>query len=135
MLRINLLIEKTAANKDLNFWLKSIHNICKIKLTLRYFSYIYIPYQMYQTWSCVTFHHSLNRFPEANVSRISISWKWVNAEVYTRSIWFHFELNLSSFSGFLWKKSLVKRKMLAKIILANKCSGKNTKVSTPFEPF
>ena len=32
-----------------------VHNICKIKLTLSY--------QMHITWSCVTFYHSLNRFP------------------------------------------------------------------------
>ena len=35
-------------------------------LKLRYFSYIYISYQMYITWSCVAFFHSLNRFPNVN---------------------------------------------------------------------
>ena len=63
---MNLLIEKTAANKHPDIFLRIIHNICKIKLTFRYFSYIYISYQMYETWSCVTFYHSLNRFPQPN---------------------------------------------------------------------
>ena len=40
------------ANKSVD---KTINNICKIKLTLTYFSYIYICYQIYTTWSCVTF--------------------------------------------------------------------------------
>ena len=29
-----------------------------------------------------------------------------DTEVYSRSTWFHFELNLSNFSGFLRKKRL-----------------------------
>ena len=33
-----------------------------------------------------------------------------NIEVYSRSTWFHFELNLSKFSGFLWKKTCKKKK-------------------------
>ena len=35
--------------------LRIIHNICNIKLTLKYFSYIHISYQMYKTWSnCIS---------------------------------------------------------------------------------
>ena len=52
MLLMNLLIEKTAATKLTYF--RIIHNICKINLTLRYFSFIYISYKMYITLSCVT---------------------------------------------------------------------------------
>ena len=36
-------------------------NIYKIKLTLRYFSCIYIFYQMYRTWSCGTFYYQGRR--------------------------------------------------------------------------
>ena len=39
MLWMNLLIEKTAANKHSDIFLRILHNICKIKLILRYFSY------------------------------------------------------------------------------------------------
>ena len=35
ILRINLLIEKTAASKHSNIFLRIIHNICKIKFSLR----------------------------------------------------------------------------------------------------
>ena len=111
MLRMNLLIEKTVANINSDVFLRIIHNICKIKWTLRYFPYIYICYQIYKTWSCVTFYHSLNRFPQANCNFISTSWKWFNIEVYTRSTWFHFGLNLSWFSRFLWKSSCIKKKV------------------------
>ena len=38
------------ANKHSDIILRIIHNIRKIKLTLRYYSYIYIPYQVYKTW-------------------------------------------------------------------------------------
>ena len=75
MLGINLLIEKKAANKHSDIYLGIIHWNCKIKLILRYFSYIYISYQMYKTWICVTFYYSLNRFPPANENRISTSSK------------------------------------------------------------
>ena len=34
-----------------------------------------------------------------------------NIEVYSRSTWFHFELNLSKFSGFLWKNPCKKKKV------------------------
>ena len=40
--------------------------ICKDKLTSRYISFVYISYQIYEMWSCVTFYHSLNRFPQPN---------------------------------------------------------------------
>ena len=33
-------------------FLRIIHNICKIQLALKCFSYIYISYQMYKNWSC-----------------------------------------------------------------------------------
>ena len=49
MLRINLLTEKTATNKQSDIFLRIIYNIYKIQLTLRYFPYIYIPYQMCKT--------------------------------------------------------------------------------------
>ena len=55
MLRMNLLIEKTVANKQSDVFLRITHNICRIMLTLRYISYIYISYQMCKTWSCVPF--------------------------------------------------------------------------------
>ena len=67
------LIEKTAANKHSDIFLRIIHNKCKIKLKLIYFSYI------------LPFYHSLNRFPQANDNRIYTSWKWFNTDVYTRS--------------------------------------------------
>ena len=110
MLQINLLTEKSAANKYSDIFLRIDHNICKIKVTLSYFSYINISYQMYKTWSCWTFHHSLNRFPQGNDDRVSTSWKWFNMEVYTRFTWFHFTLDLSYFSGFLRKRPLLKEK-------------------------
>ena len=37
---MNLLIEKTATNKYSDIFLRIVHNICKIRLTLQYFSYI-----------------------------------------------------------------------------------------------
>ena len=55
---MNLLIKKIAANKHSGIVLRIICNICKIKLKLSYFSYIYISYHMYITWNCVTFYHS-----------------------------------------------------------------------------
>ena len=55
MLSIILLIEKTAANKHFDIFLKIVRSICRITLKLRYFSYIYISYQVYITWSCVAF--------------------------------------------------------------------------------
>ena len=62
---------KTAPNKQSDIFLKITHNICKIMSALRYFSYIYIYYQIYETWSCVTYYHSLNRFPKANDNCVS----------------------------------------------------------------
>ena len=59
MSRMDLLIEKTVANKQSDLFLRIPHNICKITLILRCISYIYISYQMCKTWSCVTFNHSL----------------------------------------------------------------------------
>ena len=87
MLRMNLLIEKTVANNQSDIFLRITHNVCKIKLALRYFSYIYISYQLYKTWSCVTFYHSLNRFPHVNDNCISTC----NCKITV----FHFGLNLS----------------------------------------
>ena len=66
-------IEKTAANKHSDIFLRIIHNICKIKLKLIYFSYI------------LPFYHSLNRFSQANDNRIYTSWKWFHIDVCTRS--------------------------------------------------
>ena len=71
MLQMNLLTEKTAANKQSDIFLRITHNICKITLTLRCLSYICICYQMYKTWSSVTCYHSLNRFPQPNDNCIS----------------------------------------------------------------
>ena len=62
---------KTAPNKQSDIFLRITHNICKIMSARRYFSYIYIYYQIYETWSCVTFYHSLNRFPKANDNCVS----------------------------------------------------------------
>ena len=78
MLRINLLIEKTVAIKHSDIFLRIMYNICKIKLTRKYFSYIYISYQMYKTGSCVTFHHPLNRIPLGDDNCISTSQKEVS---------------------------------------------------------
>ena len=39
-----------------DIFLRILHNICQIKLTLRYFSYIYISFQMDKSWSCVSIH-------------------------------------------------------------------------------
>ena len=88
-LKCNTDIEKTAANKHSGSFLRNIQNMWKVKLTG------YISYQMYITWSCVTFYHLLNRFPQANDSLISTFWRWFNIEVYTRSTWLHFKLSLS----------------------------------------
>ena len=89
---------------------------------------------MYKTRSCWMLYHPLNRFLQGNGSRASTSWKWFNIEVFKRSTWFHFELNLLNFLDF-YEKAHVKRKRPAKIILAKKknpenilkCSGKKHK--------
>ena len=108
----NLLIEKTTANRHSDIFLRILHDICKIKLTFRYLSYIYISYQMYKSWSCVTFYHSWwNRFPQANDNRISTSSKWFNMEVYTRSSWFYFELIFLNFPDFYEKSPCKKEKV------------------------
>ena len=63
---INLLIKKRAANKHSDIFLRIIHNICKIKLTLDTFctSLIFIfPIQCIKCISCVPFYPSLNKFP------------------------------------------------------------------------
>ena len=73
MLQIILLIEKTAASKHSDIFLRIIHNICKIMLTLRCFLYIYISYQIFI--ACRTYYHSLNRFPQATDNCIGNSWK------------------------------------------------------------
>ena len=41
------------------------------------------------------------RFPEANDTVLVLLENIFNIEVYSRSAWFHFELNLPKFSGFL----------------------------------
>ena len=43
MLRINLSIEKAAANKHSDIFFRIIHNIYMIKLTLRYFHILVFP--------------------------------------------------------------------------------------------
>ena len=141
MLRMDLLIEKLVANKQSDLFLRIPHNICKITLILRYISYIYISYQMYKTWSCVTYCHSLNRFPQANDNCISTYWKWFGIEVYTRSTWFHFELNLSYLSRFFWKKPCKMKKFHKNCFYEKEKSWtnfkifqKNTKISKLFEP-
>ena len=79
MLRINLLIGKTAAEKNSDIFLRIIHKTCQIKLTLlllstfHIFIFAYISYQMYEIWSCVTFCHLLNRFLQPNDNCISTS--------------------------------------------------------------
>ena len=120
---MNLLIEKTAANKHLDIFLRIVHNISKIKLTPSYFSYIYISYQICITWRCATFYRLLKRFRHANDNRISPSWKWFNIQVYARSTWFYVELSLSWFSGFFWKKPpffLFDLQWFTKTVLTNK---------------
>ena len=104
VLQLNLLIKKTH------------HNICKITLTLRYFSSVYIPYQMYKIRSCVTFYHS---FPQGNGNRIStpendLIWKVIQGL-------YGFILNWT-FLNFLdfYKKTLLKIKRFTKIVLTNK---------------
>ena len=59
------------ATKQSDIFVRITHNVCKITITLRYFPYIYISYQMCKMCSCVTWHHLLNRFPQAN--KISIT--------------------------------------------------------------
>ena len=119
MLRMNLLIGKTTTNKHSDIFLRIIHTIYKIKLKLRYFSYIYISYQMYITWSCVAFYHLLNTFPQANDSRINTFWKWFRIrslyKVYTASFW------TEPFSMFqIFMKNPCKTKRFAKVVLTNK---------------
>ena len=63
---------------------------------------------MYELWSCVTFYHLLNRFPQLNGNCISTSQKWFNVEVYRRYTWFHFQWTFLNFWIFI-KKYLVKR--------------------------
>ena len=53
--------------------------IYKIKLKLGFFHifiFVYISHQVHEMWSCLTFYHSLNRFPKSIDNRISTSWKW-----------------------------------------------------------
>ena len=95
------------------------------------FSLGWSPYKLMWKRSCWTFYHPWNRFPQGNDNRVSTSWKWFNIKVYTRSTWFHFEVDLA-----FYEKTLVKRKRYTKIILTNKknpeknwkCSGKNIKL-------
>ena len=93
---MNLLIKNTATNKHSNIFLRIIHNICKITLTLRYFIAIYISYQMYKTWSCVTFYHS---FPQANDNRITVlvlsENDLISKFIQGLATWFHFEIKFS----------------------------------------
>ena len=87
---MNLLIEKTAANKNTQRFFWELF-IIYVRLSWHLVFFIKISYQMYITWSCVTSYHSFNR---ANGNCISASWKWFDIEVYTRSTWFRFEFNL-----------------------------------------
>ena len=135
MLRMNLLIGKTTTNKHSDIFLRIIHTIYKIKLKLRYFSYIYISYQMYITWSCVAFYHLLNTFPQANDSRINTFWKWFRIrslyKVYTASFW----TEPSQCFRFSWK-TLVKQKGLQKLFWqTRKTLNILINISKPFEPF
>ena len=78
-----------------------------------HFSYIYISYQMYVTWSVELCNivPLLNRVSQANNHCISTSWKWFNIEIYSRSTWFYFELNLN-FLNF-YEKSPCKEKKVS----------------------
>ena len=67
---------------------------------LRYFIYLYFISGVCNVELCKILP-LLNRFPKANDHRISTSENIFNIEVYSRSTWFHFELNLSKFSEFL----------------------------------
>ena len=62
---------KDSRKQKFGHFFRVIHNICKIKLTPSSFSYIY--YISYQMWSCATFYHLLNRFPQPNDNCISPS--------------------------------------------------------------
>ena len=42
---------------------KTFRHLSQNYLLELYFPYNYISYQIYKTWSCVTFYYSLNRFP------------------------------------------------------------------------
>ena len=44
-------------------------------------------------WSCATFYHLLNRFPQPNDNCISTPENGFYIKVYKRYTWFHFELN------------------------------------------
>ena len=66
----NGFVDSKDSNKHSEIFVRIIHNMCKIQLTHRHFSYIYISYQMY---ICVKFYPSFYRFPQANSNRISIS--------------------------------------------------------------
>ena len=117
---MNLLIKKIAAKEQPDIFCRIIHNICKITVTVRYFSSIYISYQMYKTWSCVTFYHS---FPQANDNRItgiSTSWKWLNIEVLCKVYMVSFRTELFWIFWIFVKKVLLKTKKFMKIVLTNK---------------
>ena len=117
---MNLLIKKIAAKEQPDIFRRIIHNICKITVTVRYFSSIYISYQMYKTWSCVTFHHS---FPQANDNRItgiSTSWKRLNIEVLCKVYMVSFWTELFWIFWIFVKKVLLKTKKFMKIVLTNK---------------
>ena len=121
MLRINLLIGKTAAEKNSDIFLRIIHKTCKIKLTLlllstfHIFIFAYISYQMYEIWSCVTFCHLLNRFLQPNDNCISTSWKWFNIEVYRVIHGFILNWTFLKFLDFYEKIPLLKEEDLEKL--------------------
>ena len=111
VVKITLLIEKTAANKHSGIFLRIIHNICKVKLTLWCFSYIYISYQMYKTRSL-----SLNRLSQGNDNRISTSWKSFNIDLY-KVCMVSFRTEPFLIFWIFMNKTLVKRKRFVKIVL------------------
>ena len=56
---------------------------------------------MYVSWSCVTFYHYEIDFQKQLTTVLVLPENIFNIEVYSRSAWFHFQLDLSKFSGFL----------------------------------
>ena len=78
----------------------------------RYFSYIYVSYQMYVTWSCVTFYHYKIDFQKQMTTVLVLPENIFNIEVYSRSTYFHFKLNLKlNFLDFYEKNPCKKKKV------------------------
>ena len=55
---------------------------------------------MYVTWSFVTFYYYQKDFQKQMTTVLVFPENIFNVEVYSRSTWSHFELNLSKFSRF-----------------------------------